>query len=378
MRILHTSDWHLGKVLMERSLLPDQRHALRQITDLLQREPHDLLIVAGDVFDRSIPPEDAVTLLGQWLHEVREVAPRLPIVIIAGNHDSGARLAWSAGLLDGAGVHIRGEAAAIERPVPVTTREGEVAEVWAVPFLWPGDLAQEGEGPTTQVTAFAHAMTGIRKRYTPGSVQILAAHCFTQGGRTSRSERTLIGQATLIDPGVFAGFDYVALGHLHRPQAVTRHAHYSGSLARYSFSEVEDVKGVLSVDVQAGREPTVAHVPLVPLREMRVLAGTLDDLLTSPVFEPFRDDYLSITLTQAVHAGQPMAMLRTRFPHLLQLGTADDAAAEQDRPARDRQGDRLDPEVDFLDFQRHLRTSDVDAEVVDAFRSLRLAAGGAS
>jgi exonuclease SbcD len=374
MRILHTSDWHLGKVLLERSLLEDQRHALAQITALLAAEPHDLLIVAGDIFDRSIPPEDAVTLLGDWLVGVREVAPGLPIVLIAGNHDSAARLAWSAGLLARGGVHIRGEAERVGEPVHLTTAAGEEAEVWPVPFLWPGALA-EGEGPSTQVAALEAAVARVHTRQTPGVTQVLVAHCFTQGGRASDSERTFIGQATFVDPALFAGFDYVALGHLHRPQKVAENTHYSGSLGKYSFSEVDDDKGVLSVDVRAGVPPVVTPRRLRPLRQMRVLSGELPALLESPAYEPFRDDYVSITLTRPVHAGQPMATLRTRFPYLLQLqNPVIELVVGSGVPARERVAEANDVEADFLDFQSHIRGVAPPEDVVVAFRALHAAA----
>lgn len=374
MRILHTSDWHLGKVLHERSLLEDQRHVLDQVARLIAEDPHDLLVVAGDIFDRLIPPEEAVILLGDWLNAVREVAPAMPIVLIAGNHDSGARLAWSRGLLARSGVHIRGEAERVDQPIRVTTAAGELAEVWAIPFLWPGALAATDGGPSTQAAALDAAMTRIRAQQTPGRTQIAVAHCFAQGGQVSDSERTLIGQATTVEGSLFDGFDYVALGHLHRPQAVGTHARYSGSLLQYSFSEAGDDKGVLSVDVRAGALPVATHRPLTPLRALRTLSGSFDALLHTDVYELYREDYVSITLTEPVLAGQPMARLRARFPNLLQLNNP---VPETDGLAVSHQGrarDRDDIGLDFLDFQQHLRGTPPPADVAAAFASLRAAA----
>jgi exonuclease SbcD len=370
MRVLHTSDWHLGKVLMERSLLDDQRHALAQITRYIAAEPHDLLVVAGDVFDRSVPPEDAVSLLGSWLSELREVAPRLPVVIIAGNHDSGARLAWSAGLLAQAGVHIRGEADRLEEPVRLRTEAGEDAEVWPLPFLWPGSVSAD-EGPVGQARALELAVQRVRARQTAGKTQVLVSHCFAQGGRASDSERTLIGQATLVDPGCFEGFDYVALGHLHRPQEVAPQARYSGSLLAYSFSEVSDGKGVASVEVRAGAAPSVTHVPVAPLRPMRTLRGDLDELLSASGYAAYHDAYLAVELTRPVAGGQPMAMLRSRFPHLLQLTTPAVELATSVSPARSRAREKEDVDADFEDFQQHLRSGPAPDDVAAAFRALR-------
>jgi exonuclease SbcD len=370
MRILHTSDWHLGKVLMERSLLEDQRHALGQITDVLRAGEHDLVVVAGDIFDRSVPPEDAVSLLGGWLADVREVAPRLPIVIIAGNHDSGARLAWSSSLLSAAGVHIRGEADRLEEPVRVRTAAGEDAEVWPLPFLWPGAIAAD-EGPMGQARTLELALDRVRARQTAGMTQVLASHCFAQGGRTSDSERVLLGQATLVDPSWFEGFDYVALGHLHRPQSIASNARYSGSLLAYSFSEVSDGKGVVSVEVRAGQEPEARLVPIRPLRPMRAARGELDQLLHDAEYADLEESYLSIELTRPVEGAQPMAMLRQRFRHLLQLSNPIAEAKLASAPAGSRARDQEDVDADFEDFQRHIRGCAPPDDVARAFRALR-------
>lgn len=376
MRILHTSDWHLGKVLHERSLLDDQRHALDQVAQLLADDPHDLLVVAGDIFDRGIPPESAVALLGDWLNHVRGVAPELPIVLIAGNHDNGVRLAWSQGLLARSGVHIRGEADRLDHPIRLITRDGEKAEVWAIPFLWPGSVASADGGPTTQAAALQAAVERIRARQTPGLTQVAVAHCFAQGGKVSDSERTLIGQATTVDSALFSGFDYVALGHLHRPQSVGTHARYSGSLLQYSFSESGDAKGVLSVDARAGALPMATMRPIQPLRPLRTLSGTLDTLLQSDAFEAWREDYLSITLSEPVLAGQPMLRLRARYPNLLQLQNPVVDVSGLPSVAVERPRDRDDLGLDFVDFQQLLRGGAPPADVAAAFGALRASLGG--
>lgn len=374
MRVLHTSDWHLGKVLMEHSLVEDQRAALDSLLELLAADPHDLLVVAGDVFDRSIPPEEAVTLLGAFLERLRDVAPTLPVVMLAGNHDSAARLAWSAGLLRRTQVHLFGDTTRVEAPLPVRAASGEEAHVWALPFLWPGALATAERPTPTQVAAMEAAVDAIRARRAEGPLQVLAAHCFAQGGATSESERTLVGQATLVPPSLFEGFDYVALGHLHRPQPVGPRAHYSGSLLAYSFSEASDEKGVLSVEVSAGRAPVPTRRALRTLRPLRTLTGTFAELLEAPHYDAFRDDYLSITLTHAQRTGQPMAMLRRRFPRLLQL---DNPVLQEDTgAARARQqlaaGGALgsDLAADLRAFEATLYGEQPRAEVLEAFEAL--------
>jgi exonuclease SbcD len=378
-RILHTSDWHLGRVLHEHSLLDDQRHFLTQLTDLLRREPHDALVIAGDVFDRGVPPEEAVELLTSSLRDLRTACPALPIVIIAGNHDSASRLAYAAPLLEATGVHVRGGVERLEVPV-VVGPVGHEAELWPVPFLWPGALHAQHDGVDvrigTQSAAFEEALRRIaERRVTSTRAQVLIAHCFASGGTVSESERTLVGTATQIDAGLFEGFDYVALGHLHRPQRVTSRAWYSGSPLPYSFSEVDDHKAVLSVDVTRGAEPVVRMQPIAPLRGMSVMRGTFDRLRSAPEYAAFEDHYVRIELETAEAVVQPVPVLRKRFPHLLEFrmprtGDDVDAQAASTRTVGTRQ--RTDLDADFHDFEQHLRgEAGAPVEVQSAFQALR-------
>lgn len=374
MRLLHTSDWHLGKRLMERSLLSDQQHALDQVLTLLTATPHDALVVAGDVFDQSVPPEEAVQVLGAFLARLRERLPSLPVVLIAGNHDSAARLASNAELLSLTGVHVRGDPEMVDWPVVLRAASGETAQLWAVPFLWAGTLQDGDVVARTQVEALDFALARIRARQDAGLAQVLVSHCFAQGGSTSDSERTLVGQATAVAPSRFSGFDYVALGHLHRPQLVAPNARYSGSLLAYSFSEVGDAKAVWSVEVQAGAPHAATPHALVPRRALRRLEGTLEALLESSEFQPYADDYLHITLTEARHTGQPMAALRKRFPHLLHLLNPVAQAQAKKLAARAAKAGE-DVDADFLAFQQQLY-GDVKPEVRAAFEALRRAGQG--
>lgn len=375
MRILHTSDWHLGKQLCEHPLLQDQRQVLAQLTAILAGGEHDAVVIAGDIFDRAVPNEDAVGLLGGWLNELREVAPSLPIILVAGNHDSGIRLAWAAGLLSRSNVHIRGTAQQVGDPVLVTTAAGEEAEIWPVPFLWPRDLDVEGVTPS-QVSALQAAVGLVRSKQTAGKTQVLVAHCFAQGGTTSESERNLVGQATLIPPEFFEGFDYVALGHLHRPQAVRgTQARYSGSLLKYSFSEVNDKKQALSVEVKSGMPPVVSPHPLVPLRDLVEIESTLEEAIENPAFAQYRGDLVGVQLTKAHTAGNPAALLRARFPFLVRLHNPVEVEPTVSVPPRARGAEKDDVVEDFTAFEAHIGYSPPQPEVVSALH--QLLAGGA-
>jgi len=368
MKILHTSDWHLGKSLGGHPLDEDQRFALDKVKQHLTEQAYDLLVLSGDVFDRATPPSDAVRMFGHWLGDVHAIAPDLPIVVIAGNHDNGPRLAWTASVLDRQRVYLRGDTDRIEDPIRVTGRDGVEAEVWALPFLLPGAL---GEATPSQVGAMDEALRRIRARWTPGMAQLLVAHCFVRDGAVSDSERGIVGTATQIDPETFEGFDYVALGHLHRPQSVGPNARYAGSLARYSFSEAGHDKALLAVDVAPGVPHRCVRHPLPCLRGMRRITASLEALRDDPAFDAAVDDYVELTLSPAVPAGNPLDLLRPRWRHILSF--RNDLGTEGARVALVNDGGEgpRDLEADFLSFEKQFPTTDATPdELLAAFRSL--------
>lgn len=321
MRVLHTSDWHLGRTFGEWSLETDQRAMLRFVVDVLEREPHDLLIVAGDVYDRSVPSESAVELWSDFLRDLRRRSPATPLVAIAGNHDSASRLATASRVLDDLSLHLRGATDAIDVPIRIRTSTGEEADVFAIPFLWPGALNAHRDGEETrlsnQVSALGEAMARIDAVVDRKRIAIAVSHCLVLGGKTSDSERTIVGTATSVDAGLFDRFDYAALGHLHRGQRVGRTAHYSGSPLPYSFSEAGDTKALLSVDVVRGKPPVVRPIPIPGIRGVVELRGELHDLLSDPDHERYVEHFVWAVLTDPTPPVAPMALLRRRFPFVL-------------------------------------------------------------
>jgi exonuclease SbcD len=314
MRILHTSDWHLGKNMTGVWLYDDQQYALDQIlAHLASAPPYDLMLVAGDVFDRVTPSERAVRMLGDWLARARNIAPQLPIVFIAGNHDNGPRLAWTSALLDQQHVFLRGEIDGVDRPIEVTARDGSQAQVWALPFLLPG---AGGEDTPSQALAIESVVGRIRASWDRSQVQVLVAHCYVRDGKTSESERS-IGTANLVEPDVFEGFDYVALGHLHRPQSAAPNARYSGAISRYSFSEAGGEKSMAAIEVTPGQPHRFTPVALKCLRGMHRITDTLQALLTDPKYADRLQDYVELTLDPPVDVGNPHEQLRTRWAHPL-------------------------------------------------------------
>lgn len=375
MRILHTSDLHIGKLLHGHSLLDDQRHVFTQITQAVVDRQPDALIVAGDIFDRSIPPVGAVALLGEWLTDLRSKAPDVPIVIISGNHDNGKRLAWASALLDPM-IHLRGDPEDLERPIHFTTQAGERVEVWAMPFLWPGALPPPEGEVNSQEAAFRTGLDIIAERRDDTRTQVLVAHCFARGGAESDSERRLVGQATLIDPSLFEPFDYVALGHLHRAQKAGRKGHYSGSPLAYSFSENSAEKCLLMVEASRGATPAVERLPLQPLRPVMVVETTLDALLEQGTHDHLRDVYLSVRLTERAVHRDPMQRIRARFPFALELRTPLAELGEGAQLKVASRTGRIDLGSDFESFWRQVEGVDAPESVKAAFDLLRPDQGG--
>lgn len=331
MRILHTSDWHLGRVLFDHPLLEDQRRVLDQVVRRCAGGGFDAVLVSGDLFDRSLASEGAVQLWSGFLRDFRAACPALPLVVTAGNHDSAARIAYAADALALAGIHVRGGADGLERPVDLRGAGGARMQVWPVPFLWAGDLdagdGEEGRTVRTQAETLALALERIRPGQDPAAVQVLMAHCFARGGAPSDSERVLVGTATEVEPELFHGFHYVALGHLHRCQRLGERVWYSGSPLPYSFSEARDAKALLAVDLDLDGPPRVERLPLEAPRPLRRLAGTLAELLDDPRFQADTGCLVEITLPSAEAGANPFQLLKQRFPYLCCLGYAHEAGA---------------------------------------------------
>jgi exonuclease SbcD len=244
MLLIHAADLHLGKTLHERDISADQEAMLEGLLGLLAEKRPAALLLAGDLYDRSIPPPEAVRLFDSFLSRAAAADPGLTVVAIPGNHDSAARLSFGTQIMSRAGVHIRTSPEDCVRPVLVE-RDGERAAIWPLPFLGAGAFDAEAGMLRGQAELVAEAMRRIGSRLEPAggarTRNVLLAHCFAAGGAASESERAFIGQAEQVDALAFASFDYVALGHLHRFQKVGRNAFYAGSPLAYSFAEGGEV-----------------------------------------------------------------------------------------------------------------------------------------
>ncbi|MDR1466166.1 MAG: exonuclease subunit SbcD [Treponema sp.] len=325
MKFLHTSDLHLGKIFHDYSFIDDQTFILDKLLTELKDISFQALVIAGDVYDRSIPSPDAVKLFSSFLGKLKKERPDLDIFLISGNHDSSSRLAFGRELFAELGVFFTTDPVDADKPI-VIGENGDRTAFFLLPFLNPGSLKGEDQVPLRSqarlVETAAGRLESARLAVLEQGVQhtVLIAHLFATGGLATDSERTFIGAAELADVGLFVGFDYIALGHLHRYQSIKSNAYYSGSPLPYSFSEAKHEKFFLSVALSA-EKPVVEKIPIEPLRRMSSLTGTFDDFKgdLSDEIKAKKDDYLEIILTNKSFVDNPLFFLRQRFSHLLTI-----------------------------------------------------------
>ncbi len=370
MRFLHTSDWHLGRRLHEASLADDQAHVLDQIFTLCRDERVDALIVAGDLFDRAVPPVEAVALLGGFFERVA-VDLGIPVVAISGNHDSADRLGFGAQVLARGRVHL--QTAFARRAEPVVVERGRRRlHVYALPFLEP-EVARAGladEGLTTHHAAVQAALASVTAdRAARGATEaVLVGHMLAAGGHECPdSERPLvIGGAAAVGASVLAAgrWSYVALGHLHEAQVVGGRAdiRYSGAPLATAFAEAGAAKSVSLVEIVCGRA-AVRELPVTPRRPLARIAGRFEDLLTSAEFAHAEGAWVQATYTDG-YVLDATARLRRRFPNLLQALPAELRTPTGTRPATAvRTGER---EL-LAGFWQHVEGEEATPELADEF-----------
>jgi DNA repair protein SbcD/Mre11 len=333
-RILHTSDWHLGRSFHREGLLGAQARFVDHLVDTVRGERVDLVLVSGDVYDRALPPVDAVTLAAEALRRLAD--QRVRVVLISGNHDSAQRLGFAADLIDSAGIHLRTDPSAVGAPILLRDDDGPVA-VYGIPYSEPELVRDRWALPDCSHTAaltaaMARVGTNLRAR-PPGTRSVVLAHAFVTGGAASDSERDIsVGGLAHVPAEVFAGIDYVALGHLHGRQTMTSTVRYSGSPIAYSFSEASHTKGCWLIDLMPSGLRSAEFVPAPVPRRLAKLRGRLDQLLTDRAHAALEDCWLQVTLTDPIRPRAPMERLRARFPHTLVLAFEPDGG--QQTPTR--------------------------------------------
>lgn len=322
MKLFHLSDLHLGIRLFEVSLIEDQRYILQQILDYVRELLPDGVILAGDIYDRSVPSEEAVCLYDAFITEL--AALHVPVFIISGNHDSAPRLSCCNELMSDRGVYVSSSYKGVEQKVVLTDEYGKV-NIYLLPFVKPAivkhyiadDVADKIESYHDAVaTAIGNLAVDESER------NIIVSHQFVTGAERCESEDVTVGGTDNIAAEAYAAFDYVALGHIHGPQDVggQKHIRYCGTPLKYSFSEAKQEKSITVVELGPKGNLAVSKLPLKPLHDLRVLHGTYDDLMLLDNYKhTATDDYIKVVLTDEDDVPNAMNRLRTVYPNVLQL-----------------------------------------------------------
>lgn len=359
MRFLHTSDWHLGKTLCNADLLEDQAQALDQVLAMLKDSGAQALVIAGDIYDRAVPPKEAVALLDEILNRVIR-GLGVPVLIIAGNHDSPERLGFASGFLQSQGLHVAGPLAPEADPVML-----DGAAFHLLPYADPALTRQALGDPAirTHQDALAAQLARAQARHPEGHRFVAVAHAFVTGSLVSESELGLgVGGAGEVDAHLFDACDYAALGHLHRPQEAGRpQVRYSGSLLKYSASEAAHVKAATLVELPPRGPVRTEPLPFSPRRDLRRLRGRFEDLMQGAAGN--REDYLFLELVDDGPVLDAMARLRQVYPNILGIQPAPvDAPTEEGLELLGPDPRELDPERLFEAFFRHSTGQELNEE----------------
>ena len=340
MKIIHTRDWHIGKIVNEFSMIDDQRYILNELIKLINLEKPDVLIIAGDIYDRSIPPVEAVDLLNEVFSKIL-IDNKVKIVAISGNHDSGERGSFGSKILEKEGLYIQGIIEDEIKSIRIDDEEGNV-NFYMIPYVDPAILRRKFNNP--EIRNHNDAMKAVINRIKPSLNEnernIVVTHGYVTYKRkdaidkdgenlyeladleVSDSERPLsIGGTDLIDSDNFDCFDYVALGHLHGRQKVGREEiRYSGSLMKYSFSEINHKKGVVIIEIDGNKRINIRQEELRPKRNMRIIKGPLDELIKAGLEDcSNREDYIQAILTDEGEIIDPIGKLRSAYPNIMIL-----------------------------------------------------------
>ncbi|MGR5234576.1 exonuclease SbcCD subunit D [Vibrio rotiferianus] len=321
MKFIHTSDWHLGRQFHNVSLLDDQQAVLDQLIQYIENNPVDAVVVAGDIYDRSVPPTIAIELLNKV---VKRICGELntPMILISGNHDGAERLGFGSEQMKNAGLHIISNFEDMLTPVVIETESAGQVAFYGMPYNDPEQVRFAYQEPvSTHDQAHKLLAEKITEQFQPEQRNVLVSHCFVDGAIESESERPLsIGGSDRVSHEHFLNFDYVALGHLHQPQKKgEEYIRYSGSLMKYSFGEQNQKKGFTLVEIDQNGFVSAEHVDLAAPHEMRIVEGELEQVIEQGKTDPKNEDYLLVRLMDKHAILNPMEKLRAVYPNVLHL-----------------------------------------------------------
>lgn len=371
MKFIHTADWHLGKTLKGQPLIDEQIHILTELLKVIDDEKPEAVIIAGDVYDRSIPPVDAVNLFDEIIFKI--VERKIPVLCISGNHDSAARLNFGSKLFERAKFFITTQPDKKPAPVVLSDSFGDVY-FSLIPFFEPIKIQETFAQDADKLdgnTAVKIYVDEARKAIPAGARSVAVAHLFVLGGLPSESERKFVGAVENVEAANFAAYNYTALGHLHKPQKMAANVRYSGSLLKYSFDEANYSKGVTLVEMNGGGKVSAKHIDLKPRHDVKVIEGTVDELLKSARTE----DYIHANLTDKNYVLYAMDKLRNgAFPNILSVKFIN--LERQVEGVRDfREG--VSPFEHFVDFYKHETDEDLTGDYLKAAQKIFAEAGSA-
>ncbi len=325
MKLIHLSDLHLGKRVNEFPMLEDQKYILIKILNVIDEEQPDAVLIAGDIYDKSVPSAEAVEVFDDFLVRLSGRAFRgrkLQTFVISGNHDSPERLAFGGRLMDASGIHLAPVYAGMVEPFNLTDEYGKV-NIYMLPFVKPTHVRRYF--PEAKIENYTDALaTAIGSMGIDTSERnVLIAHQFVTGAERSDSEEVSVGGLDNVDASVFDGFDYVALGHIHGPQSISsKRIRYCGTPLKYSFSEVKHHKSVTVAELGGKGALDVRTVPLIPKHDMAELRGKYEELMSRHFYENtgYQEDYVRVTLTDEDEIPEVMARMRTVYHNLMKIG----------------------------------------------------------
>lgn len=370
MKFIHLSDLHLGKRLNEFSLTEDQQYILTEIIGIIDAEVPDAVIIAGDVYDKSVPSAEAVGIFDEFLSEL--AARKLEVFVISGNHDSPERIAFASRIMDLSGIHMSPVYCGRIEPVRLEDEFGEVS-VYMLPFIKPADVHRFFDGSETESYTDAVRCAVGEMKVDESKRNVIAAHQFVTGARRSESEEISVGGSDNVDADVFGRFDYAALGHIHSPQSCgSETIRYSGTPLKYSFSEAKDRKSVTVVELREKGSVSVREVGLVPLRDLVELRGRYADLTLRSFYEntTWQEDYTHIVLTDEDDIPDAVGKLRTVYRNLMKIDydnmrTRSNAAVTGDGDAASKTPYEL-----FADFYELQNNQPMSADQAEYIRDL--------
>lgn len=318
MKIIHLADLHIGKRVNEFSMIDDQKHILNQILEIIDKEKPDAVIIAGDVYDKQVPSIEAVELLDSFISDISK--RKTTTFIISGNHDSAERLAFGSSLMAMGKIYI---SPVYNGKISKYTLKNDFgsANFYLLPFVKPSHVKRFF--PDEKIESYTDAIKVVvdNLKLDTSEINILIAHQFVTGASRTESEEISVGGLDNVDASVFEDFDYVALGHIHRPQKIgTERIRYCGTPLKYSFSEVNDTKSVSIIEINSKEDFNLRMIPLIPKRDMRKIRGTYEELTTKNSYENTNtDDYIHVTLTDEFNVADAIQKLRVIYKNIMKL-----------------------------------------------------------